>query len=554
MKKKGWFGVLLALVMAVSIMSQGAATAVFAGGSAKQVDTKITQFKILNWQKEEANKVFFTDSFYLKMDWDASGNGANLHQGDYFDVTLPDQMIFLADSSAVDFNLYAPDGTSVLAKAHVTPKDGGGGTVKVTFTDWVENKYNVKGDMYLAARFDTTKITQNEQNTFSITVNGNVSGSNTSTEIGIVGQSDIHDEYLNKWGMSVQGKPDRAAWAGRINHTGATLHNVVITDTLGDSGETYIKDSFQVRQVVYDSKGNITQNIKTLDLSNILTFSQDGKSFTLDLGDLNGEQFKIYYETTYTSGTNLKNSLKLTSTEKTKEYVATHKSAQSGGSGAGDLANKIKVIKVDSENTETRLADAQFKIISAADGKEYTITTNANGEAVTEKLSAGTYTIQEVKAPFGFQLNSDKITVTVKDGDAVIQTVKDVPVKTSVSVTKKWKGGTGSSVQVDLYADGVKVRSQRLSVENGWKHTFTNLNKYKDGRAIEYTVKEEPVSGYRTEITGGAEEGFVITNTKEEVPVKPQTGDGSDVLLYGGLLVASAAAVFVLRRRYSSHK
>lgn len=98
------------------------------------------------------------------------------------------------------------------------------------------------------------------------------------------------------------------------------------------------------------------------------------------------------------------------------------------------------------------------------------------------------------------------------------------------------------------------MRSQKLSVENGWKYTFTNLNKYKDGRNIEYTVKEEPVPGYRSEISGGAEDGFVITNTREEVPVKPQTGDGSNVLLYGGLLVASVAAVFILRRRTSSHK
>ena len=41
----------------------------------------------------------------------------------------------------------------------------------------------------------------------------------------------------------------------------------------------------------------------------------------------------------------------------------------------GEKNNKIKIIKVDSENEQTKLENAEFKITSVADGKEYVVKT-----------------------------------------------------------------------------------------------------------------------------------------------------------------------------------
>ena len=292
----------------------------------------------------------------------------------------------------------------------------------------------------------------------------------------------------------------------------------MLSDTMGSSGQTYIPGSFELRRVKYDSKGNLTQVIETIDLTGKLQISSDGRSFTLNLGNLNGEQFDYKYRTTYTPNTTLKNSLKLQSTEKTETRIAEYKSANSGGSGEGDLTNKIKIVKVDAENHETKLSGAEFEITRVSDGQKFTLKTNAKGEAVSEKLIVGEYKIKEITAPAGFELNSEEITVSVSNGKAVIKTICDKPIKTSVSVSKKWIGKAVYSVTVHLYADGIDTGNNVvLNQANSWKYTFEGLRKYKiDGTEIQYTVKEDIPVNYEGKVEGNAKDGFVITNKNVE--------------------------------------
>lgn len=65
-------------------------------------------------------------------------------------------------------------------------------------------------------------------------------------------------------------------------------------------------------------------------------------------------------------------------------------------------------------------------------------------------------------------------------------------------VTKKWVGDATDSIIVNLYADGKKVNNHKLSKDNNWQYTFTNLEQYKDGKEIIYTIQEEKISGYTT--------------------------------------------------------
>jgi len=88
--------------------------------------------------------------------------------------------------------------------------------------------------------------------------------------------------------------------------------------------------------------------------------------------------------------------------------------------------------------------------------------------------------------------------------------------KVSVPVTKTWIGPAAESVTVELLADGVKVAEAVLNEENGWQYTFTDLDQYKDGVEIVYTVREVRLDGYSTEITGNASDGFIVTNTNAE--------------------------------------
>ncbi len=82
--------------------------------------------------------------------------------------------------------------------------------------------------------------------------------------------------------------------------------------------------------------------------------------------------------------------------------------------------------------------------------------------------------------------------------------------KVNVPVTKKWVGPKAGPVTVHLLADGTDTgKTTTLSDANSWTDTFSGLDRYKtDGTEIVYSVKEDEVSGYTSEITGDATTGF----------------------------------------------
>ena len=97
--------------------------------------------------------------------------------------------------------------------------------------------------------------------------------------------------------------------------------------------------------------------------------------------------------------------------------------------------------------------------------------------------------------------------------------------KTEIPVEKKWIGPASvEQVTVKLFADGVDTgKTLTLKKSENWKGKFTNLDKYKNGKEIVYTIKEAKVEGYESKIEGNAKDGFVITNKnieKTEVPVE----------------------------------
>ena len=114
----------------------------------------------------------------------------------------------------------------------------------------------------------------------------------------------------------------------------------------------------------------------------------------------------------------------------------------------------------------------------------------------------------------------------VEDYDTEIDgygiTNKHTPETTQIEVHKIWEdrndadGLRPDSITVNLLADDVVVQTVEITPdENGdWAYTFTGLPKYRDhGVEIVYTVTEEPVEDYDTEING-----YEITNS-----YKPET-------------------------------
>ena len=557
MKKKSITGLFLCLFLVLGCFFQSAPAKVYAaGGTPREVDTRITKFEIYNWLNQKAVSISLGSRFFISMDWDAGGNGVSLNEGDYFYVDLPEKMVFPSDSHNVDFQIVDKDNPSaVIANAHVTPASPSGGKVKVTFTNYVNGRYNIKGNLYMSANFNINTVTRDSQNTFESEINGQ----RVSSSVYVEGPTLVTDEGIKKWESKVTGHVDLVEWGGRINHKGDTLHNVVMTDKLDQPGEKYIPGSFKVRRVVFDAYGYVTNVLEELDLTGRLTISPDGSSFTLNLPDMNGDQYDFSYRSTYTPGTVLKNDVVLTATEKVQRAYAIHMLADSGGQGTGTLANKIKIVKVDADDNQVKLADAEFKITRVSDGREYTLKTDANGEAVSSWLRAGQYKIVETKAPAGYEADPQERLVTVQDGVVSLQTIENAPMKVSVNVKKLWVGEKKPSVKVHLYADDVDTGKElTLNEANAWTASFANLRKYNGADEIKYTVKEERVSGYSTAITGDSANGYVITNTQDippqppktpPTPKVPNTYDANDMALYVGILLLGTVVSFGLARK-----
>lgn len=557
MKKKSITGLFLCLFLVLGCFFQSAPAKVYAaGGTPREVDTRITKFEIYNWLNQKAVSISLGSRFFISMDWDAGGNGVSLNEGDYFYVDLPEKMVFPSDSHNVDFQIVDKDNPSaVIANAHVTPASPSGGKVKVTFTNYVNGRYNIKGNLYMSANFNTNTVTRDSQNTFESEINGQ----RVSSSVYVEGPTLVTDEGIKKWESKITGHVDLVEWGGRINHKGDTLHNVVMTDKLDQPGEKYIPGSFKVRRVVFDAYGYVTNVLEELDLTGRLTISPDGSSFTLNLPDMNGDQYDFSYRSTYTPGTVLKNDVVLTATEKVQRAYAIHMLADSGGQGTGTLANKIKIVKVDADDNQVKLADAEFKITRVSDGREYTLKTDANGEAVSSWLRAGQYKLVETKAPAGYEVDPQERLVTVQDGVVSLQTIENTPMKVSVNVKKLWVGEKKPSVKVHLYADDVDTGKElTLNEANAWTASFANLRKYNGADEIKYTVKEERVSGYSTAITGDSANGYVITNTQDippqppktpPTPKVPNTYDANDMALYAGILLLGTVVSFGLARK-----
>ena len=189
------------------------------------------------------------------------------------------------------------------------------------------------------------------------------------------------------------------------------------------------------------------------------------------------------------------------------------------------MLGKIKIIKVDADNNKMPLQGAKFQITNKETNETFELVTDKKGEAVSEKLVQGKYEIKEIQAPSGWIKSDEIINVEVKDNVAVVKTITNKREKTEVKVNKAWVGKKTSSVVVNLLADGKKIDKVTLSDENNWQHTFKNLNKFKDdGKTeIKYTVEEEKIDGYKTEIRENSKNDFTITNKnieKSEISVE----------------------------------
>ncbi|MCF0115183.1 MAG: Cna B-type domain-containing protein, partial [Erysipelotrichaceae bacterium] len=190
-----------------------------------------------------------------------------------------------------------------------------------------------------------------------------------------------------------------------------------------------------------------------------------------------------------------------------------------------DFINKItsvKVSKVDVTN-QKELPGATIQI-KDENGKvvEEWVSTDTPHE-ITGLEVGKTYTLHEVVAPLGYDIATDTTFIINPDGSVTttgsktedgILLVEDALIPITINGTKTWNdnddqdGKRPVSITIHLYADNTEVAKVTVTAKDGWKWSFTNLPEYKNGKKIEYTISEDVVKDYTTEI-----KGYDVVNT-----------------------------------------
>lgn len=314
------------------------------------VATTITEFSLTNLNKEAITRVNTNSDFYIKVKWKVTQDDADVHSGDYLELELPTQLKF-PSTEGTSFPIYAPDGAE-MGTANVTA--GNPGRVRITFNDWVENKSDIRGTLWLAAHMKAgTPV--GDQKLSVIDLNTHFS---SDLNISAFTDGELTDENIAKWGVKTD--HNTVLWKVRLNNAGTTLHNVNLTDTIENSS-TYVPGSFRIYRVMMDNKGNVLPTpgwVKITDSTAKPVIAEDGHSFAWDLSALPFDENNMYwieYETTFSD--HIDNSITITSTERTRSSAWSYVAANSGGRGNGaenpsDPATPETPGNTDNGNTE----------------------------------------------------------------------------------------------------------------------------------------------------------------------------------------------------------
>ena len=510
----GLFGIVMSLLIIFTSLFHGGIVPVYAeelsnnvitGASLTDTNGNPFTYQIGAWQP-----------FRINVQYKLPNN--TVHAGDTTTMTLP-----VGFSPAQPFQFEVKAGNDVVANGKII--DGNPAKVVLTYTSYVDTHSDIQGSFYFNAQINSNTQTQ----TGDIPVTLTVSGDQAVVTAGTVkfNPPKVEPVPLIKAGWMDSSDKTIGHYKINVNQTNQAMVGAVLVDQLLNPGVEYVEGSFRVLEGVWvkNPTGTDIQFTQERDITAEFAnkISVQGNRFTIAIGSRpagKGLQIRYKVKINYkaVAGEVFKNEVELDNNGQNHKYVASYKIIDANGSGEG-YKFAIEIKKTDPNGRP--LENAVFDVIRArSEAVVGQLKTDANGYAKLDGLLLDDYILREVSAPDGYSPAEDT-NVRATDFDSatktVTKTIINQPSKTSISVTKQWIGKGVNSVTVHLYADGIDTGQRAvLDSTNQWQYTFTNLDEYKNGNKIQYTVKEETLANYDSAITGDMANGFKITNTNTE--------------------------------------
>jgi len=343
-------------------------------------------------------------NFNVNYNWSIADN-VQINDGDTSSFTLPAGLVSSGDLS---FPIYNSKGVQIATGSIKNGEKVG----TITFNNELAN------------------TTTDRKGTLSLVSKG------TSTGTGNEGENWMFNKVGWVAGYDSNGVPNELTWNVAFNPNQHNLSNVVITDILGPNQE-YIPGSI-------NAIGGSYVDGKFVGVNQLHpTVTTEGNKVIISFPGNVTTAVDIYYRVKVTGanpdGSNTwRNHANMGSSEGNYEVDASTSWGGSGTGGGTVQTGGFQLTKLDSV-TNKPLAGATYELTDSTGKVVMTnLETNSNGQIAIKGLALGSYSLKEITAPAGYQVNTDPINFTVPtNGDLIVGLgQKDVADTGNVILTK----------------------------------------------------------------------------------------------------------------------
>ena len=449
-------------------------------------------------------------NFRINANYDLAGK--NVKAGDTTDISISDPLIISSQS----FEIRDTETNQIIAHATV---DKDNKKISLTYTDYVENHSDTNGKFYFYAQVDYKKHPEVGEVPVQVTVN------NKTTVVGKVTFKGVGNSEPKLFAKisDVQKDPTLIKYAISVNQNKQNIKEVTVEDHLQFTNAEYVKGTIRVYKGTFSETDGSWQLNDTVDVTDqhTVTVSDDGQSFTVNLGDVTeADQYQILYDVrlkyTPADGEVLNNEATLKGKGVVIKQAVNAAAIQiAGGSGVGYVFT-IHIHKVGDANQP--LAGAKFKVVRQANNQvigEYV--TDANGDITVNGLLKDKYILTELQAPEGYTITTADTPVNAEDFSGT-----DHAVTKTITNSKAKPKATQATIKLDKTLTGRDLTDGEFSFElyegANKLQTVTNKNGKVTFAPIEYT--EEGEHTYTVKEVAGNTPGITYDKTDKQVTVK----------------------------------